>query len=134
MNPGQNVRLTNHLTPLPGPLPVVGRGRTLALAKSRRRRFGFGVRLYFHITLTRPIAPIDVRKNVVEPFDSFEPGLIDFAGGELSVKGKEAKQVSFDALPGVFRAGASPQDERPIAGLGEEQLARGLFEGAFLER
>src|SRR5437588_1494048 len=108
------------------------RGRShLGFPISRVRHFGFCVG--FRFDLTRPIAPVDVGKNVVEPFDSFEPGLVDFGGCELLLKRNETKQVSFHALPGVFRAGAGSEDERPIAGLGEEQFASSLFEGAFLQ-
>ena len=39
----------------------------------------------------------------------------------------------FDALAGVVRAGARAEDERPVAGLGQQQLAAGLLERAPFE-
>ncbi len=38
-----------------------------------------------------------------------------------------------DSLAGVVRTCAGTENERPITGLGQEQLTRGLFERPFLE-
>ena len=62
-----------------------------------------------------------------------EPDFVNFSDGELLVQFDETEQMIFDTFAGVIGTGAGAQDERPIAGLREEQFARGLFEnGLFL--
>ena len=48
------------------------------------------------------------------------------AGHELVVQGEEPEQMVFHAAARVIGAGARAQNERPVAGLREQQFARGL--------
>src|SRR5438046_4373244 len=81
-----------------------------------------------------PIAVVHVGKDVVQPFDSPEPLFVHAGRGELFVQGDEAKQVVFDTAAGVVGTRAGAEYERPIAGLGEQQFARGLLERALRQR
>src|SRR5581483_3547389 len=82
---------------------------------------------------SRPILVVQIRENVIQAFDVGEPGFVEGGGGELLVEGDEAEDVVLDAFAGVIGTGACAEDERPVAGLGEEQFAAGLFQGAKLE-
>src|SRR5438067_2107679 len=79
---------------------------------------------------SRPIPAIHVGKDVVQPLDSPEPLFVHAGRSELFVQGDEAKQVVLDTAAGVVGTRAGAEYERPIAGLGEQQLARRLFERA----
>ena len=83
--------------------------------------------------VSSPILPINIREQVVAGFDFAEPVFIDPGEGKLLVQGDEAEQMVFDAPAGVFGAGFGPENEGPVAGLGEEQFAGGLAQGAGLE-
>gem|GEM_PF-3872812 len=52
---------------------------------------------------------------------------------ELFVQGEEAEQMIFHATARVVGTRPGAQDERPVAGLREEQFAGGLFQGAGLQ-
>src|SRR5262249_2643533 len=80
-----------------------------------------------------PIMIIDIGKDVVHGFDLGQPPSVDAGRGELLVQGDEAQEVILDASAGVIGTGAGAKDEGPVAGLGEQQFAAGLFEGTFLE-
>ena len=53
--------------------------------------------------------------------------------GELFVQGDEAEQMIFHAAARVVGTGAGAQDERPVAGLRQQQFARGLLQRARLQ-
>src|SRR6266567_8998820 len=78
----------------------------------------------------RPVPLIHVGEEVVPRLNLGEPGSVHLFLGELFVQGQETEQVVLHPSAGVIRAGAGAQDERPIAGLSEQQFARGLFERA----
>src|ERR1043166_5743421 len=82
----------------------------------------------FREGLLFPIAIVDIGENIIEFLDSREPGFVDLSCRQLFVQGDEAKQVSLDALARVLGACAGAKNEWPIAGLGQEQLASGLFQ------
>jgi len=58
---------------------------------------------------------------------------VDLGEGELFMQGDETEEMIFDAAAGVLGAGAGAQNERPVAGLGQEQFPTGLFQGPLLE-
>src|SRR5713226_7602059 len=78
----------------------------------------------------RPVAVIHLGKEVIPRLDLGQPGAIHLFFGELFVQGQETEQVVLHPSAGVIGAGASAQDERPIAGLSQQQFPRGLFERA----
>src|SRR5258708_6116261 len=81
---------------------------------------------------SRRIAVVHGREDIVHALEVVEQGFVQSGGGELFVEGKEAEEVVFDAFGGVIRAGAGAEDERPVAGLSEEEFAAGLFQRAEL--
>src|ERR1051325_6259738 len=117
---GERATQTNTASP-PRPSPP-----SFLRRRGRSRRFTVpDARLFPR----RPVAVVDVGKGVVHRLDPSEPLLVHAGGRQLLMQGDEAQQMILDALAGVIGTGAGAQDERPIAGLRQEQLARGLFEG-----
>src|ERR1035437_3513262 len=84
------------------------------------------------LTLNRgglsPVAVIHIREDIVPPLDLLEPFRLELALSELLVNPREAQHMVFHALAGILRTCARAENEGPIAGLGKEQFARGLFE------
>src|SRR5437667_2831480 len=81
----------------------------------------------------RPVAKVQVGEKIIRGFEFSQPLFIDLRVTELFVKVGEAEQMVLHAFAGVLGAGAGAQNERPIAGLGEEQLASRLLERARLQ-
>src|SRR5258708_38234310 len=75
-------------------------------------------------------AVVDLRKEVVALFHGAEPGLVEASGLELLVEPGEAEQSLLAAADSVVDHGAGLDDERPVRGLRQQELARGLVEGA----
>src|SRR5689334_14221568 len=79
-------------------------------ACSLARRYCFALFRCRHCFLRRgaPITIIHFGKDIVEPFDAFQPWLVHPRAGQLLVQGDKTKEMGFDALPRVFgtRAGA----------------------------
>src|ERR1035441_9584742 len=84
-------------------------------------------------TVLSPISAIHIREEVVSPLDLLQPFRIGLGSGELLVNPGEAQQMLLHTLARIVGAGSRPQDEWPVAGLGEQQLARGLLEHALLQ-
>src|ERR1017187_2541957 len=79
------------------------------------------------------VVVVDVREDVVAPLDGGEPGLVDAMIFDLVVEAREAEDVVFRPLDRVGHHRSRLHDERPVAGLREEQFAGGLFEAALRE-
>src|SRR5262245_48333718 len=73
-------------------------------------------------------AIIEVREGVVPRLDVAEPWLAHAPGAELVVEPGEAEDVVVEAAGGVRHRRPRPHDERPVARLGKEQLARRLVQ------
>src|SRR5438067_1460948 len=79
----------------------------------------------------RPVDPVvDLGEEIVAALHRGEPLLVDPRGLDLLIELAEAKQVLAGTADGVIDHGAGLDDERPVAAVGEEQLAGGLVEGA----
>ena len=81
-----------------------------------------------------PVAVVHVGEKVVAPLDLLEPFGLRLLADKLLVNPGEAQEVFFHSLAGVARARLGPKNEGPIAGLRQEQLARGLLEQTLLQR
>jgi len=73
--------------------------------------------------------PIDIGEDVVTPLAVTEEVFVDLVGLDLVVEAVEAHDVIFGPFFGVGNHGASFHDKGPVAGLGEEKFAGGLFHG-----
>src|ERR1035441_8402725 len=81
----------------------------------------------------RVVVVVDVGEDVVAPLDGGEPGLVDAMFFDLVVEAREAEDVVFCSLHRVRHHRSRLHDERPVAGLREEQFAGSLFEAALRE-
>ena len=79
-----------------------------------------------------PVAGIDAGKGIVGRFHPFQPEPVHVRGSKLLMQGDEPEQMILHASAGVVGAGAGAQDERPVAGLGQQQFAASLFQGALI--
>ncbi len=81
---------------------------------------------------TGPVTVIEVGEKVVPLLDLAEPFAVEGLAGKLLVKAGEAQEMLPHPLAGVAGAGFGSQQKGPIAGLRQQQLARGLLERALL--
>src|SRR5215472_13362193 len=79
-------------------------------------------------------AVIDVGEQIVPPLDAVEPRLIDFVALDGLVEVIEVDDVQARAFLGVLDHGPRLEDEGPVAGLCQQQLAGGLVESATAQR
>jgi hypothetical protein len=77
---------------------------------------------------SRPVGVFHVGENVVHRLEAGEAGVIDLTAENLIVQCLKPEQVGFDPLAGVIGVRAAVEDERPVAGLGQEQFPRSLLE------
>src|SRR5690242_18852402 len=80
-----------------------------------------------------PIRPVHLGEEVIAGLDFVQPLFVHAGGGQLVMQRDEPEQVVFHAPAGVIGAGARPEDERPVTGLGQQQFARGLAQGPLLQ-
>src|ERR1017187_3793520 len=79
------------------------------------------------------VVVVDVREDVVAPLDGGGPGLVDAMIFDLVVEAREAGGVGVRPLHRLGPHRPRLHDERPVAGLREEQFAGGLLEAALRE-
>src|SRR5512137_35537 len=105
--------------------PVLANGAASDVTKrTLRRRSGWIIRS------GRVEAVVDAGEDVVLPLDVGDEGLVQPASLEILVEPGEAQHVLVHPARGVGDRGAGGHDEGPVARLREQQLARGLVEGA----
>jgi len=68
----------------------------------------------------RPIAVIHAGEEIIHAFDFVKPRFINARGRQLFVQGGESEDVILDAFASVLRTCASPEDEGPVTGLGQQ--------------
>ncbi len=82
----------------------------------------------------RPPGGIDGGEGVVAGFEGGEEGSVPgFVTGELGDEVVEIGDMLMEPFPGVIASGPHADEEGPVAGLGEEEFAGGLAEGALTE-
>ena len=79
-------------------------------------------------------AIVDIRKQIVPPFNLAQPRLIDLTAFDFFVQMIEVEDVDFGPLPGIIDHRAGLHDECPVARLSQQQLAGGLVEGPAAQR
>src|SRR5208283_1176249 len=99
-----------------------GSGRRLWLADLS----SLAVRLRFAL----PVGVIQVGKEIILGFHASEPGFVNAIVHNLRVDSGEPTQVLLDTPARILGVGVRAHKESPIAGLGQEQLAGGLAQGA----
>lgn len=76
------------------------------------------------------ITPVQIGKEISAGFTFFEEGEIDLARVQLLVEPVEIEQMIFGTAASIIGRAVGFDQERPVAGLGEEKLACRLFERA----
>src|SRR3989338_9383224 len=79
-------------------------------------------------------AVVEERKAVVFLLDAGDPALIDAAAADRLLKRAEAREMVVDAPVGVGGVGLRLEDERPVRGLGQQQLPGHLVEQPLAQR
>src|SRR5690348_8653958 len=75
---------------------------------------------------SRIVAPVEIGKEIVAPFAVREERLVDVLGSDLVVQPSEPEDVILRPLRSVVPRGAGLHQERPVAGLREEEFPRHL--------
>lgn len=76
---------------------------------------------------------VDLLEDGIFPFEFGDPLGFEAVFNDLLIDAVEARDVVTRAFFGVFDARVCRDNEGPVGGLREEQLAGGLIEGAFEE-
>src|SRR4051812_29003550 len=74
--------------------------------------------------------PIDLRENVVAPFAVGQETFVELSAGELVMQPIEPQQMIGDSPARIMFCRTGSDEERPVAGLGEEEFPRELLEHA----